>query len=544
MNMPNIVGLTQTKIAPSVLILLASIFVVATGNMTFYSKLEQVYLWPENAGFLMSISVLLCCVTMVFTLLLNILMPVRLAISLVLFISALAGYFTDQFGAVIDHIMIRNVFETDIAEAKDLVSFSFFLRITLLGILPIALVWNIPLNKPKWLGDMRRRVKNTGIMFISILVVVGLCLVISGGQYASFFRQHKSLRYYANPIHPMYSVGEFVSQQFVSHAQGVFQKISTHAGIPDSDHHRELVIVVVGETARADHFSLNGYARQTNPLLEQEENLLSYSNIKACGTSTAISVPCMFSLLGRDNFDVDSSKQTENVLDIVSKANISVLWRDNNSDSKGVAERVPYQNFRSADNNPDCDTECRDVGMLSGLQEYIERQTNDMLIVLHQMGSHGPAYFKRYPKSFEVFVPACQTAELSACSDQEIINAYDNSILYTDYFLAEIVGFLKRNTPRYETAMLYISDHGESLGEKNLYLHGMPYMFAPKDQLNVPLIVWAGESSDIDLPATMALKQVPNSHDAVAQAILMSLEVESDAILLDSPPLLVMKADD
>ena len=537
------VALSQTKLAPNMLILLSSIFIVVSGNHTFFSKLEQVYLWPENAGFLLSVALLLCGVTVVFTILLNLFMPVRLAVSVVLLIAALAGYFTDQFGAVIDHVMIRNVFETDISEAGDLASYSFFLRITLLGLLPIAVVWTIPLNKPNWFGDIRSKAKSTSILFIFVVLVMALCLVVSGSQYASFFRQHKSLRYYANPIHPIYSLGRFVSQQSVSGAAGVFEKISTRSAIPASDLHRELVIVVVGETARADHFSLNGYPRKTNPRLEQEKNLLSYSNISACGTSTAISVPCMFSLLGRDDFDADSAKQTENVLDIVSKANISVVWRDNNSDSKGVAERVPYQSFRTSGNNPKCDTECRDVGMLAGLQEYIDSQQNDILIVLHQMGSHGPAYFKRYPSKFEIFLPACQTAELSACSDQEIINAYDNSILYTDYFLTEVIAFLKRNTPRYETTMLYISDHGESLGENNLYLHGMPYMFAPKEQTNVPLIAWVGESSDIDLTATRALKHVANSHDALAQAILMSLEVGSDAVLMDSPPLLIMKSD-
>jgi lipid A ethanolaminephosphotransferase len=215
-------------------------------------------------------------------------MPVRLAISLVLLISALAGYFTDQFGAVIDHVMIRNVLETDISEASDLVSFNLIMRTILLAILPIALVWTLPMNKPKWLSDIRNRIKKTSIMLISVLAVIGLVLVTSGGQYASFFRQHKSLRYYANPIQSMYSLGRFVSDQFVSHVESAFESMSSYASIPQSDLHRELVIVVVGETARADHFSLNGYDRQTNPLLEQEKNLLSYSNITACGTSTAI----------------------------------------------------------------------------------------------------------------------------------------------------------------------------------------------------------------------------------------------------------------
>ena len=119
------------------------------------------------------------------------------------------------------------------------------------------------------------------------------------------------------------------------------------------------------------------------------------------------------------------------------------------------------------------------------------------------MGNHGPAYFKRYPKEFEKFKPACQTAELSECSDEEIGNAYDNAILYTDYFLSQVVQLLKQNEQKFEASMLYISDHGESLGENNLYLHGMPYMLAPSEQTDVPVIVWAGKTSDIDIASLL-----------------------------------------
>jgi lipid A ethanolaminephosphotransferase len=239
-------------------------------------------------------------------------------------------------------------------------------------------------------------------------------------------------------------------------------------------------------------------------------------------------VPCLFSFDGRADFDIASARRTENVLDVLAKAGVNVLWRDNNSDSKGVAERVQYEDYRSNVLNPDCDVECRDVGMLSGLQDYIDSHEGDILIVLHQMGSHGPAYSRRYPPEFEEFRPACHTRELSECTREEITNAYDNSLLYTDYFVSKVIELLKENTPNYETAMFYVGDHGESLGENGLYLHGMPYMFAPAAQTHVPLIAWIGRTSDIDYAHTLTLRDVTTSHDSFSSSLLEAFEVDAE----------------
>ena len=214
----------------------------------------------------------------------------------------------------------------------------------------------------------------------------------------------------------------------------------------------------------------------------------------------------------------------------MARTGVSVLWRDNNSDSKGVATRVPYEDFKSPEVNPVCDPECRDVGMLSGLQEHINKQTGDVLIVLHQMGNHGPAYFKRYPKEFEVFSPACNSAELAECTSEEITNAYDNAIRYTDHFLAEVISLLKANEAGFETAMMYVSDHGESLGEKGLYLHGMPYFFAPEEQTHVPIVIWTGEGSSINLASAATNQHQALSHDAVFPSLLKVFEVRSSIL--------------
>ncbi|WP_339900300.1 phosphoethanolamine--lipid A transferase [Paraglaciecola polaris] len=530
------------KIKPQMAMVLTALFVTLTGNFTFFGHLNTAYPWAQNSLFIISVGIMLWALSCILCILLNWFMPVKLAIFIILLTAALCSYFTDGFGIIFDQEMIRNLFATDTAEATDLFNLGMLGHVVLFGILPIMVISQLTIVKQPKLADIKRRAIFTSLTLFASVVIIGANLFTFSGQYASFFREHKAVRFYTNPVEPMYSFVTLGLQNLRSASSDQYVFKTTRAAIPDTDIASELVIVVVGETARADHFSLNGYTRETNPLLSNEKDLVSFSQISSCGTSTAISVPCMFSTDGKDDFDVNSSKNTENILDIVAKADISVLWRDNNSDSKGVAERVPYVSYKNPDTNPICDEECRDEGMLDGLQEYIDGQKQDVLIVLHQMGSHGPAYSKRYPVEFEKFTPACQTSELSMCTSEEIVNAYDNTILYTDYFLSKVISLLKHNTPKYETSMIYVSDHGESLGENNVYLHGMPYMFAPEAQIHVPLIVWAGASSDVDIPKTRTLKDIPNSHDALAQTILSILEVESDVALSPTPALLKRKS--
>lgn len=167
-----------------------------------------------------------------------------------------------------------------------------------------------------------------------------------------------------------------------------------------------------------------------------------------------------------------------------------------------------------------------------GLQDYIDKvKEQDVLIVLHQMGNHGPAYYKRYPKEFEVFTPVCKTNELSKCTNEEISNAYDNAILYTDFFLSKVIEFLKANSHNFNTGMLYISDHGESLGENGVYLHSMPYMIAPKAQIEVPMIMWFGGhmARETNYVGLRRLINEPYSHDNIFHTILGMMEVKSSA---------------
>ena len=287
------------------------------------------------------------------------------------------------------------------------------------------------------------------------------------------------------------------------------------------------MILVIGEAVRADHFSLNGYSRLTNPLL-QKEDVISFANMYSSGTATAFSVPCMFSIYPREECSEQKAGASENLLDVLQHAGVHVLWRDNNSDSKGVAARVAYEDFKATDRNPAVEGEPRDVGMLAGLQAYIDQQkTGSIFIVLHQMGNHGPAYYKRYPSAFEKFKPVARTNELGSSSPQEIINAYDNALLCTDDFLARVIQLLQKNSGRFRSAMIYSSDHGESLGENGLYLHGMPYRFAPEEQKRVATLFWFSKGLESEAARFRKARDLPLSHSVLFHTVLGLLGVQT-----------------
>ncbi|MCF7981054.1 MAG: phosphoethanolamine--lipid A transferase, partial [Pseudomonadales bacterium] len=442
---------------------------------------------------------------------------------LMLLLSSLTGYFMDNYGAIVDVSMLQNIVETNLDEAMDLFSLRFLFYFLILGLVPTILIIKAPIFYRALRQELLAKIVSTGVS-VGVLVAV---LFIFGDSYASFIRAHKPIRYYTNPFSYINAIVHYVKEETADFESADLQVIGEDAVIPSSDTDRELIIMVVGETVRADRFALNGYSRNTNPLLEKED-IISFNHFYSCGTSTAVSVPCMFSVFDHDQYSKSKANSTENILDVLKHAGVNVLWRDNNSNSKGVADRVLYEDFKNPKMNPDCDIECRDMGMLSGLQSYIDStKSGDILIVLHQMGNHGPAYYKRYPKSYEVFKPTCETNQLERCSKDEIDNTYDNIILYTDYFLSQVIALLKTNSTAFEAAMLYVSDHGESLGENGLYLHGLPYRLAPDAQKHVAALMWFSDSYDIDLSRIKKKASQPLTHDHIFHTLLGLMEIQT-----------------
>ena len=508
------------------LIVMVAAFVALFANAAFFASAFDVY----NAGTeeILFAGSLLLFITAIFVVVLSALCQraaVKPVLIVFLLLSALIAYFMNRYGVIIDDDMIVNVLETDAREAGDLLNFTLVLYVLVLGVVPSLFIYKVRLSRP---GPKAALISRLKLVSASLAIIVAVFFLFSG-HYISMFREHKEVWYRVNPIHAVYSAGKLVHES-VRFASLPHLIVGANAKIPDWDMHRELVVMVVGETARADHFSLNGYERETNPRL-QKEKVIDFPDFWSCGTSTAQSVPCMFSHYTRSEFDLEKANAADNVLDILKRAGVSILWRDNNSSSKHVADHVAYEVYRTEKINPVCDVECRDEGMLSGLQDYIDRHPGgDVLIVLHQMGNHGPAYYKRYPAAFERFTPVCKTDDLGACSTEEIINAYDNAILYTDYFLSKVIELLKQNDGEFETAMLYVSDHGESLGENGLYLHGLPYFLAPDAQKHVPFIMWFERNFDHQSLANIDAKKNEHlSHDNIFSTLLGLFEIQSAA---------------
>jgi len=479
------------KIGQYRLIILVAIFFVIFDNVSFFKNTIKVYsLGSENIAFLFSLAVLLVSFIVFLFSLLSSKYTTKPILIFALIASSFANYFMNTYHVVIDSGMLQNALQTDMKESLDLFSLKMVAYIFFLGLLPSYFVYSVKIEYGSFKSELIARAK-TALISLGIIVIV---LFSFSKFYTSFFREHKPLRYYTNPTYWIYSVGKYVGNTFAG-ADGELQAIGLDAVVvKEKESKRKIIVLVVGEAARADRFSLNGYKKETNPLLKNE-NIVNYTNINSCGTSTAVSVPCMFSLSCKDDFNYKKGVLVENVVDVLEHTKeIKVLWRDNNSDSKGVALRVDFESFRTSKNNSMCDDgECRDEGMLVGLDSYIEKHANkDILIILHQMGNHGPAYYKRYPKKFEKFTPVCETNQLENCSVEEISNAYDNAILYTDYFLSKTINFLKKYSSDNETKMIYVSDHGESLGENGLYLHGLPYFMAPTCQTRVAALLWDG----------------------------------------------------
>lgn len=514
----------KTQISAIKLILISALFLTVFANVAFFRNLASTFTGQPNAGLhLVALGVVLLCVIILFLLLFSSRYILKPSLMVLFLISAVAAYFMDTYNIVIDSDMLVNALATNTAESGDLITPRFVMYVVLMALVPSYLIWDLPIQPASFGKACLSRLKLAGVTSVIALAII----LIFSSFFASFVREHKILRYYANPLTPIHAVYQYGHKGRVSAPVNVMA-IGTDAHIPAADIDRELIIMVLGETARADRFSVNGYQRQTNPRMEQEE-VISFSHVQACGTSTAVSVPCMFDREDREDFSNAEAASTQNVLDVLDHAGVRVLWRDNNSDSKGVANRIVFEDFRSSENNPVCDVECRDVGMLAGLQEYIDAHAEgDVFIILHQMGSHGPAYYKRYPEEFRVFTPTCDSNQLDSCTQEEISNTYDNTILYTDHFIGEVINLLKANDDRFETGMLYASDHGESLGEKGVYLHGLPYWIAPHEQTEVPMIMWFGKAyHDAPVPALREIRDTPLTHDYIFHTLLGLFEITS-----------------
>lgn len=522
-------AVSRREISPLLLAIVTAVYFAIFCNGAFWSAILDGRRATAPSTWLLIVTTFLLMVGVSLLLLLPFAWRrvVKVAIAVMLVANALVIHFVSSFRVVIDSTMLRNAVETDRKEVADLLSFPLFRALLIYAVIPgIALLWVRLRREP--FRTAARRVLAAGCIALAVVVISALA---SFRTYTSFFQKTPEAKHLMVPANYVTASMELIAKA-ARRPRGPRRVLGADATLGPRWKSAEkpvLFVFVVGETARAQQFALNGYSRDTTPLLKQRD-VINFSDVQACATSTSDSIPCMFSPLGRRNFSTDAARSSESLLDVVERSGIRVTWLDNNSGCKRACDGVENERLDTAADPDLCrDGECFDEILLKGFEERIVPGEN-RLIVLHQKGSHGPAYYRRYPKQFERFTPACNSEDFERCTPETIRNAYDNSILYTDYFLGTVIDRLAAITT-HDTALLYVSDHGESLGERGLYLHGLPYSIAPDTQTHVPMVLWMSAGFQQRLPVDRATLSAgaaqPLSHDNLFHSILGALDVRT-----------------
>ncbi len=522
----------RARIHPEWLAPLAAAILVLFYNRPLWQHLQQVLHGTTDGGVLALAFAAMLWAIFSLVLLVFSFRRVLKPLLMVLFIgSAVTLYFMNEYGVLLDREMLRNVAQTDANEVRDLLSWRLAGYLLLFGVLPSLLLWKLPLARrtTRWRGLLSRLAMGV----VALAVLLGVALAQYQGL-ASLLRNHHELRLLAVPSNYLSASYGYLRDSVASGNQP-WQKIGEDAQLNAAwkQHRRpSLTVLVIGESARADHFGVLGYSRDTTPELARQADLLSYPQVTSCGTETAVSVPCMFSRMARHDYSASVAEHQDGLLDILQRSGLKVTWLDNQSGCKGTCDRLENRNLRDSKDPQFCnDGECHDAILVDGLQHYLDQLQGDAVLVLHQMGSHGPDYYKRYPQALQRFEPVCASNALNDCSQQDIINAYDNTIAYTDHVLAGMIDTLRAHSDTLDTAFIYLSDHGESLGEFNLYLHGTPYALAPPEQTHVPMLMWFSKGYQQDFALDQqCLRQASSqaySQDNLFHSMLGLLQVDT-----------------
>ena len=513
------------------LALLTSIFLSLASNRAAWRHVLEDRAWDDHATWVFGACMFVALTAFQFVPLALVMTrrSARYVIAVVLVVSAFAGHFIETYNVFLDPGMLRNVLHTDVKEASELCSTDLLLHMVWQAALPIALLWRLRIVERPW----RRALVQRAAALAMAVSLLALALVVSFQDVAGIARNHREWRFLVTPSNVVYSLARAGSTK-ARIAAAPLTPIGTDARLGPSWTGRTkpaLVVIVVGETARASNWGLNGYARQTTPELAALD-VVNFTDVTSCGTDTEASVPCMFSRGGLRDHDGARERTQESLLHVLQRAHLPVLWRDNQSGCKGVCTGLDFDQLDASTVAGLCeDARCFDEILLHGLDERIQARKGNQVVVLHGLGSHGPAYYRRYPERFRRFTPTCDTGELRKCTTEGIVNAYDNSLLYTDHVLGSAIRWLQSQASERDTALIYLSDHGESLGEHNLYLHGMPRSLAPKEQTHVPMVMWfsPGFASSFGVDTACLRQQAlqPASHDNLFHTVLGLLDVQT-----------------
>lgn len=474
----------RPEISTEALILAASVFFALVCNNLFWRN--SVATNPGSLLFVVSLFSLLVSVHAVLFGLLIWRWNAKVVLTLLFITTAFATHYMNSYNVYLDADMLRNVLATDHKESSELMTPALLLPLLGYGLLPTLLLWRVRLRKRSWSRTLLWRLA----FLAGVIVVGGAGTMASFQNISALMRNHREVRYLATPVNYLIALKQnLVTSSPIKNKPKLPLGTDAKATPRAAGSKPRLLVLVVGETVRAQNWGLNGYARQTTPELAQT-GVINFHDMHSCGTSTEVSLPCMFSPFGRHDYDEKKIRGHQSLLHVLEHAGISTLWRDNQSGCKGVCDGLEIQRLDDATTPGLCaDGRCMDEILLENLAAQVKAKPGDRVVVLHQLGNHGPSYFQRYPAQFRQFTPTCDTPDLGKCSREDIVNSYDNAVRYTDHFLTRTIATL-RGMEDYDTAMIYLSDHGESLGEKGLYLHGVPYAIAPEEQTRVPMVMW------------------------------------------------------
>lgn len=524
---PQAAKAARPELSPFALNALVATYLFAICNATFWGHLFRIFEGRTITALVFAGAVWALMLLVVS--LLAVRRAQKLVLVALLMIAAVTSYYVDVLGVVVDREMIQNAMTTTFAESKHLITLHFLSHVALYGAVPAALVLWVRIRR----ATILRGLAGVGLVTVlSAALLVGL-LFTNLKAYSTVLRGNKELMGSVQPLAPIGGALRYAKMMFKS-TQIVVEPTGTDAAPGPFLARAEkpvLMVIVAGETGRAQNWSLGGYGRETNAELARRD-IVYYPDATSCGTATATSLPCMFSPLTMAEYSYEGGLSHENLLDVLVHAGFDVEWWDNNTGHKDIADRVPSRTMKPEDGAEFCFPECIDAVFLKNLQDKADTITKNTVIVLHQIGSHGPSYWLRYPPERELFKPACHTPELTECSTEEIVNAYDNTIAYTDWFLAQVIDLLDASD-RVIPAMYYVSDHGESLGEGGLYLHGTPYFMAPEYQTRVPMVLWMSQrfrdNLALDTGCLAIAATAPVSHDNLFPTVLGMLDVTTTA---------------
>ena len=476
---------SQTKLN-----LILALYFATILNYALYAKTLQLHPFQGETGdyFIFTIPLFIYCgCLLIFTLLAQ---PIvhKIIVPALLLISAAVSYSAIFLDVYFNRDMLTNVLITTASESAKLITPSFIAWFTAFGILPTALYLRTQIQYRSLWREILQRLATAA----AAIAGIGIIAAFFYQDYASFGRNNPTIK---DLIIPSNFIGAGISQyKHYRRSQIPYQVLDPKIRQRKPDNHTHVIVLIVGEATRAANWGLNGYARQTTPkLAARGDSIFNFNNVTSCNTFTAGSLPCMFSPTPRADFDPIRAAKQDTLLDVLQRAGIQITWIDNDTGCKGVCSNIPFINVTEQNNPQYCKNgECRDEAMLPELDKALAQAAasqKDSLIIVHTIGSHDPTYSERYTPAQRLFTPTCDTNEINRCTQQELINTYDNTVVSVDGFIDAVISRVEQHQ-NWESAVLYVSDHGESLGEKGVYLHSTPYAIAPKEQTHVPMIMW------------------------------------------------------